>query len=549
MSSYTIWDRFWAWAGRVPLRQKIIGIIVAPLLILGTTMAWWVSNELGGWLSYLLSEERVAQAMAVGMRGVLIITVFAAVAGLGIGWLLTWILTRPVLDMTFVARHVKNGNLSMRAPVWANDEIGELGRAFNAMIQSLDSSRRELEQSNLELKQRNEELGVLYELADKANEPHTIDHVIAAGLQQALKNTNAEAGLVLLFQEQTPACAASHNLPDQFVAQALTCFTHFYLLDNASFRAGNPLVIDDIDSHPDAPAELILGSQRLGYQTFVLVPITAKGNVLGVLVALCRTPQGLSQRGHQLLNGICNQLGVTVENNRLWEELKHKERLRAQLLNKVVTAQEDERQRISRELHDETGQALTSLLVQLKILEQTAVSSEALSQVEEMRQVVARTLQEVRRLAADLRPAALDDLGLVPALEGYIHDFAQKNRITVDFLAETNDLLRLPRPAETVLYRVTQEALTNIARHAEASQVTVAMYREHEALHMRIEDDGQGFDAPRVLQSDQQGLGLLGMQERVELLGGCFELNSTPGRGTQLHVELPIVSGGVQGSL
>ena len=109
-----IWDAFWAWAGRVPLRQKIIGIIVAPLLILGFTIAWWVSNQLGGWLSYLLSEARVEQAMSVGMRSVSIITVFSAVAGLGIGWFLTWVLTRSIINMTWVAQRVKDGR-SIRA--------------------------------------------------------------------------------------------------------------------------------------------------------------------------------------------------------------------------------------------------------------------------------------------------------------------------------------------------------------------------------------------------------------------------------------------------
>ena len=385
MKRQTIWGAFWAWAGRVPLRQKIIGIIVAPLLILGTTMAWWVSNELGGWLSYLLSEERVAQAMTVGMRGVLTITVFAAVAGLAIGWVLTWVLTRPILDMTYVVRNAKNGNFSLRAPVWANDEIGELGQAFNAMIGNLDTSRQNLERSNQELQYRNQELAVLHELADMTNQPYTMHEVIQHGLRRALENTGLQAGLVIIFEDKHATIAASHQLPAAYTAKALDCLSQFDFHGQRAAETGEPLIIDDISAIPDAPAELILESQRLGYRTFVLTPILARNTVIGILVALCDDTTRLSTRSQKLLSGICNQLGVTAENSQLWEQLKQKERVRAQLLNKVVSAQEEERRRISRELHDETGQALTSLLVQLKILERAESEAEIKTQVEEMR--------------------------------------------------------------------------------------------------------------------------------------------------------------------
>jgi len=535
----TVWGAFWAWAGRVPLRQKIIGIIVAPLLILGTTMAWWVSNELGGWLSYLLSEERVAQAMTVGMRGVLIITVFAAVAGLAIGWVLTWVLTRPILDMTYVARHAKNGNLSLRAPVWASDEIGELGLAFNAMISSLDTSRQNLERSNQELQYRNQELAVLHELADMTNQPYTMRQVIQHGLRRALENTGLQAGLVIIFEDKHATIAASHNLPQAYTAKALDCLSKYDFSGQRAAETGEPLIVDDISDVPGAPAELILESHRLGYRTFVLAPILARNTLIGILAALCDDTACLNSRSEKLLSSICNQLGVTAENSQLWGQLKQKERIRAQLLNKVVSAQEEERRRISRELHDETGQALTSLLVQLKILERAENETEINAQVEEMRLLAVQTLQEVRRLAADLRPAALDDLGLSAALEGYVYDFARKTGIETEVLADDVVPMRLPRDVETVLYRVVQESLTNIARHAEARHVTIAIRQEDETLHVEVADDGHGFDVEDIL-SAQRGLGLLGMQERIELLGGQFILNSTPGSGTRIAIQLTL---------
>ncbi|MBK9125870.1 MAG: HAMP domain-containing protein [Chloroflexi bacterium] len=543
LRQFTVWGAFWSWAGRVPLRQKIMGIIVAPLLILGLTIAWWVSNQLGGWLSYLLSEERVAQAMGVGMRSVALITFAAALLGLGIGSFLTWFLTRPLLDMTFVARKVKDGDLSIRAPVWASDEIGELGRAFNDMIASLDASYRELERSNTELVHRNQELAVLYQLADMASKSFAIDDVASAGLRQAMTNVGASAGLIVLFAGEDLSLCASQGLPDEFVDAARECLpTYEFEHDDRSLDWGG-LVVVAVEQQTHRAPELAEQSRKLGKQTLLLAPIHAQAGRLGMLVLLHDDPYRASQLHRQLVSGICNQIGVTVQNYQLWEELRRKERLRLQLLNKVVSAQEEERQRISRELHDETGQALTSLLVQLKILEQSGDVTDIHARVSRIRQLTQQTLQEVRRLAAALRPAALDDLGLVSALEGYIYDYAGKSSIAVDFQTHHMDDVRLPRDMEIVLYRVIQESLTNVLRHAEAKHVDVMIAREGSTVRASVKDDGRGFDADTVMSGKERGLGLLGMQERIELLGGRFHLQSGRGRGTRIDVELDVPEG------
>lgn len=534
----TIWDAFWSRAGRVRLRYKIMGIIVAPLLILGLTIAWWVSNQLGGWLSYLLSEERVAQAMAVGMRSVFIITVFAALAGLAIGSFLTWFLTRPLLDMAYVARRVKDGDLSVRAPVWANDEIGELGRAFNDMIASLDTSYKDLERSNEQLQHRNQELAVLYQLADMVSKSFTMQQISSQGLQQALENTGAAAGMTLLLNSQQPMMSACHNLPAPFVDTALACLHDFQFEQTGNAPPGSVLVVEDVYEAGVIPSALILESQKLRYRTLLLAPIQVKADIVGILLMVYTSATGISTRHQRLISGICNQLGVAIQNNQLWEELYRKEEMRSLLLNKVVSAQEDERQRISRELHDETGQALTSLLVQLKIMERYDTLAAMQAKIGSVRQLTQQTLQEVRRLAADLRPAALDDLGLISALEGYIYDYVSKSSLEVDFQHRNMDDIRLPHDMEIVIYRVIQESLTNVLRHAHAGQVQVRIEREGEHIHVVVADDGDGFDVAHVRASKARGLGLLGMQERVELLGGSFSLTSATGHGTQIIVEL-----------
>ncbi|MFW5708842.1 MAG: histidine kinase [Chloroflexota bacterium] len=527
------------------MRQKIMGIIVAPLLILGFTIAWWVSSQLGGWLSYLLSEERVEQAMAVGMRSVSIITVLSALAGLGIGSFLTWLLTRPILDMTFVARRVKDGDLSVRAPVWANDEIGELGRAFNDMIASLDTSYKELERSNHQLKHRNRELAVLYHLADVANKPFSMQEVSALGLQQTLEYTEASAGLILLLNGHGPTISASQNLPPAFLDAAVKYLPKMDLKCIGDVSQGALLFFEDINNPSYLSPPLAIESQKLQYKTLVIAPILVKKSLLGILAVVYVDHVHLDRQQHQLISAICNQLGVTIQNNQLWEELRHKEQLRAQLLNKVVSAQEDERHRISRELHDETGQALTSLLVQLKILEHYDNLDDVKKQVAAIRHLTLQTLQEVRRLAADLRPAALDDLGLISALEGYIDDYASKSGLVVKFHYENMEEIRLPHDIEIVLYRVIQESLTNILRHAQAKSVRVTLdreilAREREVIHVAVVDDGCGFDTGFVLDGRDRGLGLLGMQERIELLGGRLEILSEVGQGTRVDVKLAL---------
>ncbi len=534
----TIWSVFWARAGRVPLRQKIIGIIVAPLLILGLTIAWWVSNQLSGWLSYLLSEERVAQAMSIGMRGVFIITVLAALIGLGIALFLTWFLTRPILDMTSVAKRVKTGDLGVRAPVWANDEIGELGRAFNDMILGLDTSRQELETFNEDLQHRNHELEMLYRLSDLANQSYTLQQVSEHGLKLTLQNTSATAGLILMLADGKVSVAAHHNLTEAFLGTMLTCLPEFIAEQSHLLKLEDAIAVTNTQDQSDLPLDLIQTCKQLDFRTIVITPICVKQKMLGTLVMLYAETTELTPQQRQLISGICNQLGTALQNSQLWDELRYKEQLRAQLLNKVVTAQEEERQRISRELHDETGQALTSLLVQLKIVEKCDSLHDVRTHVQDMRQRTAQTLQEIRRLAADLRPAALDDLGLISALEGYIYEFSRKTNIVVDFLPQHVTDIRLSHEVEILLYRVIQESLTNTARHANAKRVEVVFTYENGRIDVLVSDDGQGFDPAEVLNPKNRSLGILGMRERVELLGGQFKLTSIPGEGTRIHVEL-----------
>ncbi len=208
----------------------------------------------------------------------------------------------------------------------------------------------------------------------------------------------------------------------------------------------------------------------------------------------------------------------------------------------VIRAQEDERARIARELHDQIGQALTLLLVRLKIIEAQPTAEAVRGELSDLRAAVADTIDQVRRLALALRPPALDQLGLIPALRTLARDFADQTRIAV-----TADLPEGPLAMDieraTALYRVVQESLTNVAKHAEAHAVTITLRVFGSMLALDVRDDGRGFDVNAAHQQERRkegpGLGLFGMEERVRLLNGTYAITATPGNGTTIHVIIP----------
>lgn len=236
------------------------------------------------------------------------------------------------------------------------------------------------------------------------------------------------------------------------------------------------------------------------------------------------------------------------EKNVLWEELKNKEDMRIKLLDKVITAQEEERKRISRELHDQTSQSLTSLILGLKALENMENPGLLKEKSQELRALASGTLEEIHDLALNLRPSILDDLGLEAALHRYIKEYSQKFGIEVDIHANGLDKLRLPPRIETAFYRIVQEALTNIVKHAQAQNVGVIIERRNNTLVLIIEDDGKGFDVQEVLQAplQEKRLGLFGIEERVSLLGGDLTIESEIGFGTTLFINVPIEDGDKQ---
>ena len=219
------------------------------------------------------------------------------------------------------------------------------------------------------------------------------------------------------------------------------------------------------------------------------------------------------------------------------------EAARNDLLRRLVTAQEDERRRIARELHDEMGQHLTALILDLKLLSDTfAVDSAAREQLDHVRRSAGQIGHALHRLAVELRPSALDDLGLEATLRNHVGDWARRTGVRAEYrsLGATRD--RLPTTIETIVYRIIQEALTNVAKHACASQVSVILNWRDRELRLIVEDNGRGFNADEYMKytSAKTRLGLMGMVERATMVGGSLNIESEPGGPTSIYVEIPI---------
>jgi PAS domain S-box-containing protein len=279
---------------------------------------------------------------------------------------------------------------------------------------------------------------------------------------------------------------------------------------------------------------LLEGSRQKVAREFALV--TGNGSATPVSIALSTIPLGTSTG----VAGPAPRDSTTVLMAIVTDVTYRKgaEATRTRLLERLMSAEDEERRRIARELHDETGQSLTALLVGLRAIADIAVAPEVRRVALQLRDVAAHTVDDVGRLARGLHPAVLDDQGLAAAARRYAGDYGRSYGTTVVFTAGDLDSPRLAPLAAATMYRILQETLTNVARHAGAKNVAVELKRDESVLELLVRDDGVGFDLSRAHDA-ASGLGLHGMRERVTLLGGSLQIESKPGQGTVVRAQIP----------
>ena len=279
---------------------------------------------------------------------------------------------------------------------------------------------------------------------------------------------------------------------------------------------------------------------KRGIVSGIACPMKSKAKVTGCLIALYTQPKRFSKQDEFVMSTFANQAAVAIENARLYQDLKDKEQRLKAFVNMLINAQEEERKRVARDIHDELAQILVSSAQHFSIVSEE-LPTLPLASKHEFQTGLDRlklSIETVRRLISGLRPPRLDSLGLVKTLEDYLREQAKESRWQLDFVQNLGNL-RFPSTLEIGVYRMVQEAVTNVRKHAGSKRVQVKLTKEKETLSVKVQDWGQGFVVQRVREREKC-LGLLGMSERAAMLGGSCNCFSTPGKGTRVEVKIPL---------
>ena len=354
---------------------------------------------------------------------------------------------------------------------------------------------------------------------------------------------------VVLRQEESEALAPAQHLRERAIWLGAPSFLLALLVAWATVRSiTRPVTMLTSTAERIASGDLSqevpdLGKDEIGQlaRTFETMRVKLRDSLESIQASSRELENRVRERTQELEASRDDLRQVAEENAALYEELKQKESLRGELLKKVIGAQEEERRRIARELHDETSQTLTALAMGMEAV--TLAPSLSKEQLQEklsrLKGLAVQTLDEVHNLIYDLRPSVLDDLGLVAGLEWYAENRLQPLGLGVH-VEVSGEERRLPSEVETALFRIGQEAISNVARHAEASSVVLTIDFGRDAVSLEVEDDGKGFQRPVEPSATPTGWGLLGMRERAALLKGELEIASEPGRGTCVTVRVPL---------
>ncbi|MBI2939684.1 MAG: GAF domain-containing sensor histidine kinase [Chloroflexi bacterium] len=449
----------------------------------------------------------------------------------------------PILLAPWLNSETLRATLGVPAPIFRS-ALG-LGMAYT-IIHAMDVFRIEMdrrleaaERARFEVAERSRL--ALSSLAMTLSRPLDPQRLLMAALEEVLRVMGLARGWILVAAPDTgelrlAAAAGLSGLADCHprggsAVDACACWR--------AFREGKVAADEQIRQ-----CGFVAGCDDPQLTWHISAPLKSRDRALGTISLAGEPQQRLVQEDRELLTAVGIQIGVAIENARLGDELRQKEAIRAHLLERLINAQEDERKRIARDLHDEAGQALSAVALSISAARNfLPPGAERSAQIlDDTNGVIAATLQGVRRMILDLRPSALDDLGLASGLRRYAADLSARSgiavRVHVDgLLLRANG--RLPPQVETVLFRIVQEALTNVVKHSRARAASVAIQMEGSDVVAVVADDGQGFDLATVGSQPGAGLGLVGMQERAGLVGGTVRVESAPGQGTRVQVRLP----------
>ena len=407
--------------------------------------------------------------------------------------------------------------------------LGRLARAARRVLGGAASGSRDTERAL-------READVLSEVAGWISATLELATVLGAITEAARELTSAEIAMVaveepgqrMTIRQSAGLRGDTHDLriePGRGVAGKV--------LDT-----GAPFRTDDYLGDPRLTNKFAKAVAAEGLRAVMGVPVLRGPQIEGLIIVGRRTPSGFSDADERVLARLATYAAVAIANAHLFDEAQ-RARHRLELLSRgLLEVQEAERRELARELHDQPGQLLTALTMNLESLRRSAPRALE-APIGESLAIVQRVLREVRDLSFRLRPAMLDDMGLTEALRWHVDREARRAGIRASVTVDPA-VGRLPAALETALFRVVQEATTNVARHARASSLAVEIRADGGDVHLVVADDGVGFDVDAG--RDRLSLGLLGMQERMALVGGTFEVESVPGHGTELRARVPVAA-------
>ncbi|MFC2060273.1 GAF domain-containing protein [Chloroflexota bacterium] len=391
---------------------------------------------------------------------------------------------------------------------------------------------------------RHHELVVLSQISAALSGLWDLDAILRVALDKTLNIMNGTIGGILLLDEQTRTLSyrVHQGLSTRYIEEV-----RLNLGEGIAGRvaeSGKSVLLEDVSVDPRVANPDLISTE--GLKAFISVPLRAKDKVLGVINIASHMSHRFTTNDMYLLHSIGDQLGVAIEQTRLYERLrKARERMR-RLARQNLVAEEEERRRIARELHDETSQSLSGLALQLQALVDMSEmsgkqSDEFIAALKKVQSLTVQVHIEVSRLIADLRPSLLDTLGLVPAVRQ--HAETRLHNLGINVSVETSGVeRRLPPDIEVALFRVIQGAIGNIVQHSKAENAIIVLEYQDDELLLRVGDDGQGFNVAEITDVEEsgRGRGLFSMRERVGFLGGTGWIESQIGQGTTVWARVPI---------
>jgi signal transduction histidine kinase len=376
------------------------------------------------------------------------------------------------------------------------------------------------------------ESSALLSLLDAELVSGDLDALLKKVLDVTTETFEASLGIILLRDQESGvlrvACSVGMgvNLPEDFKVEMGSGFSGKIAV------TGEPGMILDINAETGSLRPMV----RVKAKSLWGVPLKADGQIIGVMIIGFPKPYEWLPTERELMRAIGDRTALAIERARMTDALREREQRIAELSGHLLRVQEEERKRISRELHDETGQALMVIRLYLGMMETGITGRNVRGKIRETVEVVDRTIEGIRRIIGKLSPLVLQELGLVAAIRKEAKDFARNTGVKARVLI-SDDVGRLAPGTEQAIYRVVQEALHNVAKHAQAKNVTVHLTREAREVQMIVEDDGIGIQAKS--DSRDQSFGLAGIKERIAMLGGASRVISAKGKGTRIEINVP----------